>query len=135
MIIAAKSFEGKRFRVRRVDEEAFTEKVRQKALSLDDWVVDVTHGGTMGSQWGTHTECILALSDPVGIVVYWASRVSSNKPTRRGAAQACFLDAGDLFDARLKDNSRKQFALEALKKAHRAAVPAMVVLAMAAKDL
>jgi len=136
MIFAAAQFSGRRLRARRVDEEAFAYSVRGRALEEDRWIADVIHGGSVANAYGysAETECVLAISDPNGIVVYWTGRASANKVTYRGAAEACVPGAGDLFDERIKSSERKELARKVLQDAHRREVPAMVVLAICAKE-
>lgn len=132
-IIYARPFEGRRLRERRVDEESLARSVGERALAADDWVVDVDHGGGVANAYGypAETECVLAVSDPFGIVVVWTNRVRANKVTYRGAAEACVSGAGDVFDLRVKSPERKQDALKTMIDRHRQEVPAMVVIALA----
>lgn len=138
MIIAAKPFGDKRgrFHVRGVNEESFAEQVGRDAKSIDDWLVNVTHGGAAPinlRQFRTETECVLAISDPFGNVVYWTGYASGNKPTFRSAAEACFYGAGDLFDEHTNQKT-KDYGTRRLQYAHRQIMPAMMVIALAAKE-
>ncbi len=135
MIFAATSFSGRRLRTRRVTEESFAKSVGRRALKQDDWVVDVTTGGGVCNSYGypAETECVLAVGDPMGVVVYWTSRAPANKVTLRGAAEACLVGAGDLFDKRVKSASAKEITLDFLKRSHRQIIPAMVVIAASSR--
>jgi len=131
LIVTPRPFTGRRLRVRRVDEEGFAEYVRERALKSGEWVVDVDHGGSVANSYGypAQTECVLAVSDPLGITVFWCSRVPANKVTLRGAADACVTGAGDLFDERVTAKARKEQAMAWIKHLHRTEVPAMVAIA------
>ena len=133
IVIDAVPFKGPRLRARRVDEDYFAESVSQRAQKQNEWVVDVEHGGGVANayKYPAETECVLAVSDPFGIVVYWTARTRANMVTYRGAALACLAVAADLFDERVKSVERKQEVLDLLKDAHQRVVPAMVVIAVA----
>ena len=133
MIVAARPFRGRRLRVRRVDEIGFAGCIGRRAVEDDEWVVDVTHGGDVANayKYPANTECVFAISDPLGIVVYWTGRVPANKVTSKGAAEACLIGAEDLFDKRV-GSVRRQAALDYAKRKHRQVIPAMMVIAAAA---
>ena len=129
----ASRFEGRRLRVRRVDEDSFAGRVAERAIEEDTWVADVTHGGDVANayRYPAETECVLAISDPFGNVVVWTGRAPANKVTLRGAAEACLGGSGDLFDLRIKSEDRRTEALKILKDLHNKHVPAMLVIASA----
>jgi len=133
MIYAVTPFVGRRLRARRVNELSFIEQIAAQAKKEDQWVADIEHGGDVAKSYSfpASTECVLAISDPFGIVVYWTARVRANGVTNRGAAEACLEGSGILFDKRTKSSECKELALAWLKEAHRQVVPDMVVLAVA----
>jgi len=136
VIYTLKPFKGRRLRTRRVDEEAHANYVAQRARETDSWQVDVDHGGGVANSYGfpANTECVLALSDPFGIVTLWTGRTRANGVTLRSAAEACFQGSGDLFDLRIKSPERRQLVFSKLMEKHRQEVPAMVVIAVAASQ-
>ena len=133
LVHLVRPFEGRRLRVRRVDENWLAERVAERATEIDDWVFEVEHGGAVANCYGfpAETECALAVSDPFGVVVLWTARAPANKVTERGAAEACVSGAGDLFDKRV-GSERKSLARDLLVQRHRFLVPAMEVIALAA---
>lgn len=135
MIVFDSKFTGRRLRARRVDEESCAIRAKERALEKGDWVALVDHGGGVANSYNypAETECVLALSDPLGNVVCWVGRAPANKVTDRGAAKACVRGAGDLFDDRIKNEERLGRAFEALKRRHREVIPEMMVIADAAR--
>ena len=94
---------NKRLRVRRVDEGALAKRVR--SLATDGKLhAQVEHGGTVCNSYGyrADTEAALAVSDG-RITVVFMSRVSANKATKFGAANACVPGAGAVWHSRLGD--------------------------------
>jgi len=132
-IICAKGFAGRRLIERRVNEKGFANDTAALAKHFNSWQIRVTHGGSVANAYGypAITEAVLAVSDPYGNCVYWTSRLPANKVTDRGAANACLFPAGDLFDARVTDESRRQNAMEYLEKIHQQYFPPMIVIASA----
>lgn len=110
-----------RLRVRRVNETALADAAR----STDGkWHIKVRNGGSVANSYGyrADTEAALAVSDPHGTVVVWVARLSANKVTARGSAEACLCTTGDLFDARVLSAARKATAWDVIKRAHALAV-------------
>ena len=95
---------NKRLRVRRVDEDALAAKVRAQAATSGRLTAEVAHGGTVCNSYGyrADTEAALAVSDG-RITVVFMSRVSANKATKFGAANACVPGAGAVWHPRLGD--------------------------------
>lgn len=126
-------FSGRRLRARRVDETAFAELTARRAIESDDWVFAVDHGGGVASSYGfsAETECVLAVSNPFGVVVCWTARAWANKISDRGAAAACLPSSGEYFDLRVKGD-RKSLAREFLMSAFHNYVSDMEVVAVAA---
>lgn len=135
-VIAADEFTGRRLRARRVDEDYFARWTAERAEEVSDWVFDVNHGGDVCNSYGyrAETECVLAVSDPFGNVVFWVGRADANKITKRKAAEACLPGAGDLFDERVKSDDRKETARRLLIQEHETYFPAMMVIASAASE-
>ena len=106
---------------KRVNEARLAFYVAVRSCADNDWTVDVRHGGGGAynpySSSAVQTECALAVSNPSGLVVVWLARVDANGTTERGAAEACLLGAGDLWDGRVKRQARKDAAWELLKAA------------------
>jgi len=121
----------RRLRVRRVNEESLARYVAAEARKDDTWVVDVRHGGTVANAYGypAETECALAVASPAGLVIVWLARASANATTERGAAEACLLGAGDLWDGRVKREERKDAAWELIKATFAEEMPVVDQLA------
>lgn len=134
MIICAEPFTGRRLRVRRIDEAAFARRMANLAIERGDWVFEVEHGGSVCNSYGyrADTECVLAVSDPFGNVVYWTGRAPANKVTNRSAANACFPHAAVLFDGRVTSKTVKEEARRILMAEHGKFCPAMLTIAVAA---
>jgi hypothetical protein len=162
-IIAARPFRGQRLRARRVDEASFCELVSARARKTEDWVFDAINGGgvTPSYKAPTQTECVLAVSDPLGIVVYWTARMDASLARRRGrsrfhSAIACWntyrseIASADLsrplpaplltsilpsfFDEPTADTETNANTRLALIEEHQRLVPAMMTIAIAASD-
>lgn len=127
-------FQKPRLRARRVSEDSFARWVAERAKRADDWVYDVTHGGSVCNSYGykADTECLLAVSDPFGNVLCFPGRARANKVSERGAANACLEGAGLLFDLRVKDDLTKESVRKMLQSLHEQHFPAMLVIATAA---
>jgi hypothetical protein len=78
-----------------VDENALAAKVRAQAVTSGQLTTEVEHGGTVCNSYGykADTEVALAISDGRMTVVFM-SRVSANKATKCGGANACIPGSG-----------------------------------------
>lgn len=125
-----------RLKVRRVDEVRVGEAARKRSLEKRVWCVELDHGGSVANKYGypASTECALALSDPNGLTVVWLSRAPANKITMRGAAEACVIGAGPLWDLRVRSKEKIDTAWEVLKRCHSRHWSALEQLGAVAED-
>jgi hypothetical protein len=135
LLFSVAPFEGRRLRARRIHEEIQAKRVGQRAQKEDSWIIDIAHGGGVAGSYGYYaeTECVLAISDPLGNVAYWCGRASANGISERKAAMACVSGVEDLFDGRVKNQERIAYAWEIAKALHQEAIPPLVVLAATAE--
>lgn len=113
-----------RLRVRRVNERALAIEARRAAQESGDWSIRCVHGGSVANAYNSPagTEAVLAVANPAGLVVVWMARLSADKVTLSGAANACLKGSRPLFDNRCGDDARTA-ALTRLKAAHRLLFP------------
>ena len=90
---------NKRLRVRRVNEQALAARTCAKAID-GRLHAEVEHGGTVCNSYGykADTEAALAISNG-RITVVIMSRISANKATKFGAANACVSQCGVIWHA------------------------------------
>jgi hypothetical protein len=136
MIFFAKIFGKKRLRARRVDAEGIAKATEASAMREGRWIVNAEHGGGVGGSYNypAETECAVAVSDPSGITVVWCNRRSARSVTERLACLACLPEAAPIFDKRVKDQSKRELALELVKAAFMKFIETMspmMVIAMA----
>lgn len=91
-----------RLRVRRVDEYAIAASAIEHARNFRAITIRCVHGGTVANayRYRADTECVLVCALPHGDAVIWLARVTANKATLAGTANACLPGAGALYDNR-----------------------------------
>lgn len=138
MIKCARAFPTPRLPDRRVDEISFLRWVAQRGREQGDWVFDVTHGGDCWSRQGM-AECLFAMSDPFGNVLWWGSRIpasdliqSTNHRLYR-IANHCLPGSGFLVGTRgLNEELQRQSVRKVLESMHSQHFTEMEVIASAA---
>ncbi len=125
-----------RLKARLVNVGEVSEEAKSSAETNDDWGYAVSHGGGVAVSygWRAETECVLAVSNPAGLVVVWLTRDSANSITYRRAANACIQGAGDLWDSRITNEERLQLAKKIMQKAFEKEVTVLDQIAAVGHD-
>jgi len=106
-------------KARRVDEMWTARGAAEKASGYSVPGVDVDLGGTAANAYGypAYTDAVVAVADRLAQIVYvWATEISANKATLRGAASVSpipFLE--DLYDRRTGDLREREARADILR--------------------
>ena len=117
----ASEFPKPRLCVRRLDATCHAEFTSAKARRDKKWIATWEHGGTVANAYNypAATEVVIIVSDPNGLTVVWCGRASAKHISGCSACSDVGLfGAYDLFDKRVKRESRINAAWDFLKREH-----------------
>ena len=128
----------KRLKRRNINEQKLAQLTPKQALAEKDWVARTKHGGNVEYDWrrtnlSALTECAVAISDPEGLTLVIVNACDAFGPVSdRKIASSCVPGSEDLWDRRIKKESRRASAWEELKQVHAENFSAMEKLAATA---